>query len=108
MPTPSEQKALAFVAMVVLLGGAVRIVRAGSTRAASARSAGDGGRFCGGRLAESPEIEGPRQALEARVGALSGRRRRERPSREQLGRYRTAGPIRIPTTEPPDRRRLPQ
>ena len=30
MPTPSEQKALAFVAMVVLLGGAVRIVRAGS------------------------------------------------------------------------------
>jgi len=30
MPTPSEQKALAFVAMIVLLGGAVRIVRAGS------------------------------------------------------------------------------
>ncbi|MDB4883420.1 MAG: Helix-hairpin-helix DNA-binding class 1 [Gemmatimonadetes bacterium] len=31
MPTPSEQKALAFVAIVVLLGGAVRVVRAGST-----------------------------------------------------------------------------
>ena len=31
MPTPSEQKALAFVAMVVLLGGAVRVVRAGSS-----------------------------------------------------------------------------
>src|SRR5215212_7330622 len=30
MPTPSEQKALAFVAIVVLLGGAVRAVRAGS------------------------------------------------------------------------------
>ncbi|MEO6527666.1 MAG: ComEA family DNA-binding protein [Gemmatimonadaceae bacterium] len=30
MPTPSEQKALAFVAIVVLLGGAVRVVRAGS------------------------------------------------------------------------------
>jgi competence protein ComEA len=29
MPTPSEQKALAFVAMVVLLGGAVRVVRGG-------------------------------------------------------------------------------
>ncbi|MBW8769610.1 MAG: helix-hairpin-helix domain-containing protein [Gemmatimonadetes bacterium] len=28
MPTPSEQKALAFVAIVVLLGGAVRAVRA--------------------------------------------------------------------------------
>ena len=31
MPTPSEQKALSFVAMVVLLGGAVRVVRAGSS-----------------------------------------------------------------------------
>jgi competence protein ComEA len=29
MPTPAEQKALAFVALVVLLGGAVRIVRGG-------------------------------------------------------------------------------
>ncbi|MFL5606133.1 MAG: ComEA family DNA-binding protein [Gemmatimonadaceae bacterium] len=29
MPTPAEQKALAFVAMVVLLGGAVRVVRGG-------------------------------------------------------------------------------
>ena len=29
MPTPSEQKALAFIAIVVLLGGAVRILRAG-------------------------------------------------------------------------------
>jgi hypothetical protein len=33
MPTPSEQKALAFMAAVVLLGGAVRVVRAGSTPA---------------------------------------------------------------------------
>lgn len=30
MPTPSEQKALAFVAIVILLGGAVRVLRAGS------------------------------------------------------------------------------
>jgi competence ComEA-like helix-hairpin-helix protein len=29
MPTPSEQKALAFLAFVILLGGAVRVVRAG-------------------------------------------------------------------------------
>ena len=35
MPTPSEQKALAFVAMVVLLGGAVRVVRAGAAPAAT-------------------------------------------------------------------------
>ena len=31
MPTPSEQKALAFVAIVILLGGAVRVLRAGSS-----------------------------------------------------------------------------
>ncbi|MEO7455484.1 MAG: helix-hairpin-helix domain-containing protein, partial [Gemmatimonadaceae bacterium] len=31
MPTPSEKKALTFVAIVVLLGGAVRVVRAGSS-----------------------------------------------------------------------------
>jgi competence ComEA-like helix-hairpin-helix protein len=30
MPTPSEQKALAFVALVILLGGAVRVVRGGA------------------------------------------------------------------------------
>lgn len=30
MPTPSEQKALAFVAIVILLAGAVRVVRAGA------------------------------------------------------------------------------
>ena len=30
MPTPSEQKALGFLAMVVLLGGVVRVVRAGA------------------------------------------------------------------------------
>jgi competence protein ComEA len=36
MPTPSEQKALTFVAMVVLLGGAVRVVRAGSSPTPSA------------------------------------------------------------------------
>ena len=33
MPTPSEQKALAFVAIVVVLGGAARVVSAGSTTA---------------------------------------------------------------------------
>lgn len=35
MPTPSEQKALAFLAMVVLLGGVVRVVRAGAPATAS-------------------------------------------------------------------------
>ena len=36
MATPSEQKALAFLAMVVLLGGVVRVVRAGAPASASA------------------------------------------------------------------------
>lgn len=36
MPTPSEHKALAFVAIVILLGGAVRVLRAGSTPAPTA------------------------------------------------------------------------
>lgn len=35
MPTSSEQKALAFIAIVILLGGAVRVVRAGSTSPAT-------------------------------------------------------------------------
>ena len=35
MATPSEQKALAFVAMIVLLGGVVRVVRAGAPASAS-------------------------------------------------------------------------
>ena len=60
MPTPSEQKALAFIAIVILLGGAVRVVRAGSSapptpleqqalarQATAADSASRGGR--GGR-----------------------------------------------------------
>lgn len=35
MPTPSEQKGLAFIAIVILLGGAVRVVRAGDTPVAT-------------------------------------------------------------------------
>jgi competence ComEA-like helix-hairpin-helix protein len=35
MPTSSEQKALAFIAIVILLGGAVRVVRAGSASSAT-------------------------------------------------------------------------
>jgi competence protein ComEA len=35
MPTPSEQKALAFVAIVIVLGGAMRVLRAGAAPTAS-------------------------------------------------------------------------
>ena len=75
MPTPSEQKALAFVAIVVLLGGAVRAVRAGAppiptpqeqqalarqaTAAESAASSQKGGKRRGIRLARPKRGAGP-------------------------------------------------
>jgi competence protein ComEA len=85
MPTPSEQKALAFVAIVILLGGAVRVVRAGSappptqleqqalarqaTAAESAAAAskhakgGKGGRSARVRPAPGPRIVGGVQSI---------------------------------------------
>ena len=39
MPTPAEQKALAFVALVVLLGGAVRVVRGNALATPGAEAA---------------------------------------------------------------------
>ena len=77
MPTPSEQKALAFVAIVVLLGGAVRAVRAGAppmptpleqqalarqaTSAESAAATQKGARRKGVRLARPRRGAGPRE-----------------------------------------------
>ena len=77
MPTPSEQKALAFVAIVVLLGGAVRAVRAGSppvstpleqqalarqaTAAESAAATQKGARKRGVRVARPKRGAGPRE-----------------------------------------------
>lgn len=77
MPTPSEQKALAFVAIVVLLGGAVRAVRAGAppastpleqqalarqaTAAESAAATQKGARKRGVRLARPKRGAGPRE-----------------------------------------------
>jgi len=77
VPTPSEQKALAFVAIVVLLGGAVRAVRAGAppvstpleqqalarqaTAAESAAAIQKGGKRRGVRLARPKRGAGPRE-----------------------------------------------
>ena len=77
MPTPSEQKALAFVAIVVLLGGAVRAVRAGApprstpleqqalarqaTAAESAAATQKGTRRRGVRIARPKRGAGPRE-----------------------------------------------
>ncbi|HEX7977744.1 MAG TPA: helix-hairpin-helix domain-containing protein [Gemmatimonadaceae bacterium] len=83
MPTPSEQKALAFVAIVVLLGGAVRAVRAGApplstpleqqalarqaTAAESAAATQTGGKRRGVRLARPKRGAGARE-----VGGVVG------------------------------------
>ena len=86
MPTPSEQKALAFVAIVVLLGGAVRVLRAGSspgptpleqqalarqaTAAESAASAAPAGR---GRKGRSVRLARPKRgAGPTEVGGVIG------------------------------------
>src|SRR3982751_6238982 len=77
MPTPSEQKALVFVAIVVLLGGAVRAGRAGSpaaptpleqqalarqaTAADSAAASRKGAKRRGIRLARPKRGAGPRE-----------------------------------------------
>ena len=83
MPTPSEQKALAFVAIVVLLGGAVRAVRAGAppvstpleqqalarqaTAAESAAATQKGAKRRGVRLARPKRGAAPRE-----VGGVVG------------------------------------
>jgi len=83
VPTPSEQKALAFVAIVVLLGGAVRAVRAGAppistpleqqalarqaTAAESAAATQKGAKRRGVRIARPKKGTGPRE-----VGGVVG------------------------------------
>lgn len=72
MATPSEQKALAFVAMVALLGGVVRVVRAGAPAAptsleqqALARQATAAESSAGARPAKRPRtvrVARPRRA----------------------------------------------
>jgi competence ComEA-like helix-hairpin-helix protein len=83
MPTPSEQKALAFVAIVVVLGGAVRVVRAGSAaqptvmeqqalarQATAAESAASVSRPKKGQRGRSPKPK--RDAGDHVVGGLAG------------------------------------
>ena len=110
MATPSEQKALAFLAMVVLLGGVVRVVRAGAPASASA--------------AEQQAIA--RQAASADSAAASPKSRKARALRSArprkgasaptvIGGVATVPPLadpravrarRIPAPQPSRRRRL--
>jgi DNA uptake protein ComE-like DNA-binding protein len=72
MATPSEQKALAFVAMIVLLGGVVRVVRAGAPLGPSS--------------SEQQAIARQASAAESAAGAPKNRKGRSlRPARPRKG-----------------------
>ncbi len=84
MPTPSEQKALAFVAIVILLGGAVRVLRAGSPtgpteleqqaigrQAVAADSASQARTSRQGKRKRSARSAGKRDTLPVVVGGVS-------------------------------------
>ena len=106
MPTPSEQKALAFVAMVVLLGGAVRVVRAGSSptptsleqqalarQAAAADSAADA--LPKGRESRARTKRVKRGAEPNVIGGVSSV-----PPTGSLGAYAPLGPTGFPPPSP--------
>lgn len=89
MPTPSEQKALAFLAFVILLGGAVRIVRAGAPRPPSA-----GEQQALARQAIAVESAGARQREQkGRKGAKVTRYRRK------AGADTVAGVVGVPPSD---------
>src|SRR5215203_232480 len=86
MATPSEQKALAFVAMVVLLGGVVRVVRAGAPPnassieqqalarqavAADSASAQSGDRRSRAKKARTPKVARPRGGEPTVIGGVA-------------------------------------
>ncbi len=79
MPTPAEQKALAFVALVILLGGAVRISRAvGAPSADRAIPADDNGLVRQTFSAESAaDAEGATRARKRRGGDPKARKSRD-------------------------------
>jgi competence ComEA-like helix-hairpin-helix protein len=86
MPTPSEQKALAFVALVILLGGVVRVVRGGALATPAPT------------LAEQQALA--RQAFAANSSAVDGRasvRRKGKKSRVVTQERRDTGANRLPT-----------
>lgn len=76
MPTPAEQKALAFVALVLLLGGAVRVVRGDSPATATSAE-----QQALGRQATAAELAA---TIEAAKKATKGQNRGKKARR---GRY---------------------
>ena len=74
MPTPSEQKALAFVAIVIVLGGAVRVLRASSPSLATPAEQQAIARQAA--AAESASVQG-KSAKGGRKGVKMARSRRD-------------------------------
>jgi competence protein ComEA len=83
MPTPSEQKALSFLAIVVLLGGAVRVVRAGAEPAATPQEQQALARQA--TAAESAATQDPPQQGKRRKGIRLARPKRGSGPREVGG-----------------------
>ena len=81
MPTPAEQKALAFVALVILLGGAVRVVRAvrgGALELAGATATGQEALDRQARSADSAAAaDRERMGARGRNRAKGARKRRD-------------------------------
>ena len=74
MPTPSEQKALAFFAIVILLGGAARVVRAGS---APEPSPAEQQALAGQARAVETAGKATRRSRKSANGAIKARSRRD-------------------------------
>jgi len=91
MPTPSEQKALAFVAIVVLLGGAVRAGRAGSPAAPTPLE----------QQALARQATAAESAAAIQKGGKRGRVRRARPKRG-AGPREIGGVVGVPLGAPLD------
>jgi competence ComEA-like helix-hairpin-helix protein len=75
MPTPSEQKALAFVAIAILLGGAVRVLRAGAAATPSPLEQQALGRQASAAESASAAAKAAKQVKRSRSGKVASSRR---------------------------------
>ena len=107
MTTPAEQKALAFVALVILLGGTFRVVR-GGVLAPPAPSFAEQQALAGQSEAASRSAAADRQRRGSRSGAASrsGGRRRVRAGFDSTGVLSIDAPVRDASGFPPPGHRI--
>ena len=107
MTTPAEQKALAFVALVILLGGTFRVVR-GGVLASPSPSLAEQQALAGQSEAASRSAAADRQRRGGRSGAASrsGGRRRVRAGFDSTGVLSIDAPVRDASGFPPPGHRI--